>query len=71
MVVITQASNKFLCLLQVNYEITTTRSDVLCHGRHATVEFHKDWKTDANRRDLTINSMFLGMDLFTFSLPPT
>ncbi|XP_067941756.1 CCA tRNA nucleotidyltransferase 1, mitochondrial-like isoform X2 [Watersipora subatra] len=46
----------------VNYEITTTRSDVLTNGRHATVEFHTDWKRDANRRDLTINSMFLGLD---------
>jgi len=26
------------------------------------VEFTTDWKLDANRRDLTINSMFLGLD---------
>lgn len=45
-----------------NFEITTLRIDVLTDGRHAQVEFTKDWKLDANRRDLTINSMFLGLD---------
>ena len=47
-------------LWQENFEITTTRSDIKTDGRHATVKFHEDWKEDANRRDLTINSMFLG-----------
>lgn len=47
---------------KVNYEITTLRIDVKTDGRHAEVEFTKDWLLDANRRDLTINSMFLGMD---------
>ncbi|XP_029663657.1 CCA tRNA nucleotidyltransferase 1, mitochondrial isoform X1 [Formica exsecta] len=45
-----------------NFEITTLRIDVLTDGRHAQVEYTKDWKLDANRRDLTINSMFLGLD---------
>lgn len=45
-----------------NFEITTLRIDVLTNGRHAQVEFTKDWKLDANRRDLTINSMFLDLD---------
>lgn len=45
-----------------NYEITTLRIDVKTDGRHAEVEFTRDWLLDANRRDLTINSMFLGMD---------
>ncbi|XP_011860796.1 PREDICTED: CCA tRNA nucleotidyltransferase 1, mitochondrial isoform X2 [Vollenhovia emeryi] len=45
-----------------NFEITTLRIDVLTDGRHAQVEFTKDWKLDANRRDLTINSMFLDLD---------
>ena len=31
-------------------------------GRRAEVEFTQDWKLDANRRDLTFNSMFLGLD---------
>ena len=42
-----------------NYEITTLRIDVITDGRHAEVEFTKDWKLDANRRDLTVNSIFL------------
>lgn len=45
-----------------NFECTTLRIDVLTDGRHAEVEFTKDWLLDANRRDLTINAMFLGLD---------
>jgi tRNA nucleotidyltransferase (CCA-adding enzyme) len=32
------------------------------------VEFTTDWRIDAERRDLTVNSMFLGLDgtLFDF-----
>ncbi|MES1906147.1 MAG: CCA tRNA nucleotidyltransferase 1, mitochondrial, partial [Paramarteilia canceri] len=43
-----------------NFEITTLRIDKKCDGRHAKVEFVKDWQLDAYRRDLTINAMFLG-----------
>lgn len=46
----------------VNFEITTLRIDVVTFGRQAVVEFTKDWKLDAGRRDLTVNSLFLGMD---------
>ena len=45
-----------------NFECTTLRIDVITDGRHAEVEFTKDWLLDANRRDLTINAMFLGFD---------
>lgn len=45
-----------------NFECTTLRIDILTDGRHAEVEFTKDWMLDANRRDLTINAMFLGFD---------
>ncbi|PNF36518.1 CCA tRNA nucleotidyltransferase 1, mitochondrial [Cryptotermes secundus] len=45
-----------------NFEVTTLRIDVRTDGRHADVEFTTDWKLDANRRDLTINSMFLSLD---------
>jgi tRNA nucleotidyltransferase (CCA-adding enzyme) len=31
-------------------------------GRHAEVEFTSDWRLDANRRDLTVNSMFLDLE---------
>lgn len=44
------------------YEITTLRRDVFSDGRHAKVEFIKDWRADAERRDLTINSMFLTLN---------
>ncbi|KAG8546352.1 hypothetical protein GDO81_019167 [Engystomops pustulosus] len=45
-----------------NFEITTLRVDLRTDGRHAEVEFTTDWEQDAERRDLTINSMFLGFD---------
>ncbi|XP_013864897.1 CCA tRNA nucleotidyltransferase 1, mitochondrial [Austrofundulus limnaeus] len=45
-----------------NFEVTTLRIDVLTDGRHAKVEYTTDWHKDAERRDLTINSMFLGLD---------
>jgi len=45
-----------------NFEVTTLRIDVITDGRHAEVQFTKDWELDANRRDLTINSLFLGLD---------
>ena len=45
-----------------NFEVTTLRVDKVTDGRRAEVEFTKDWQLDANRRDLTINSMFLGLD---------
>lgn len=46
----------------VNFELTTLRIDVVTDGRHANVQYTKDWLLDAGRRDLTVNSMFLGMD---------
>ncbi|KAL3872940.1 hypothetical protein ACJMK2_036112 [Sinanodonta woodiana] len=45
-----------------NFEVTTLRIDVRTDGRHAEVQFTKDWELDANRRDLTINAMFLDLD---------
>lgn len=45
-----------------NFEVTSLRIDVKTDGRHAKVEFTQNWVLDANRRDLTINSMFLGLD---------
>lgn len=44
------------------YEITTLRCDKFTDGRHAEVEFINDWHKDAERRDLTINAMFLTLD---------
>ncbi|KAB1264438.1 CCA tRNA nucleotidyltransferase 1; mitochondrial [Camelus dromedarius] len=48
-------------LHEENFEITTLRIDVTTDGRHAEVEFTTDWQKDAERRDLTINSMFLDL----------
>lgn len=47
-------------VLKENFEVTTLRIDVVTDGRRAEVAFTTDWKIDANRRDLTINAMFLG-----------
>ena len=41
------------------YEITTLRADTETDGRHAKVDYVKDWKEDARRRDLTYNAMSL------------
>jgi len=39
------------------FEITSLRKDVDTDGRHAKVEFSKNWKEDASRRDFTFNSI--------------
>jgi tRNA nucleotidyltransferase (CCA-adding enzyme) len=45
-----------------DYEITTLRIDTETDGRHATVEYTRDWKQDAERRDLTFNAMSMDFD---------
>src|SRR6476619_272274 len=44
------------------FEVTTLRKDVETYGRHAKVEFGRDWKADAERRDFTINSLSVTRD---------
>lgn len=44
------------------FEITTLRIDQNTDGRHAEVEFTDDWKLDAERRDFTMNAMFVDRD---------
>ena len=44
------------------FEITSLRKDVDTDGRHAKVEFSKNWKEDASRRDLTINSIYADLE---------
>lgn len=39
------------------FEITTLRKDISCNGRHAKVEYCKDFAIDAQRRDFTINAL--------------
>lgn len=44
------------------YEVTTLRKDVETYGRHAKVEFGRDWAGDAHRRDFTINALSVTRD---------
>lgn len=39
------------------FEITTLRADLDCDGRHAKVQYSKDFSEDAARRDFTINAL--------------
>ena len=41
------------------FEITTLREDIQTDGRHAVVKFGKDWSKDAQRRDFTMNALYL------------
>lgn len=42
-----------------HFEITTLRRDVATDGRHAEVAHTDDWKEDAERRDFTMNALYL------------
>ncbi len=44
------------------FEVTTLRQDIETYGRHAKVAFGRDWKADAERRDLTINALSVSKD---------
>jgi poly(A) polymerase len=44
------------------FEITTLRCDVETDGRHARVAFTGDWRSDAARRDFTINALSMTQD---------
>jgi poly(A) polymerase len=44
------------------FEVTTLREDVETFGRHATVRFGRNWQTDAERRDFTMNALFASAD---------
>ena len=44
------------------YEVTTLRADIETDGRHAKVQFGRDWKVDAERRDFTINALYADPD---------
>ncbi len=44
------------------FEITTLRSDIRTYGRHAEVDFTKDWKLDAGRRDFTFNALYMDLE---------
>ena len=41
------------------FEITTLRQDIATDGRHAKVSFTDDWQQDSERRDFTINAIYM------------
>ena len=43
-------------------EVTTLRKDVATDGRHAQVEYIDDWQLDSERRDFTINAIYLDIN---------
>ena len=43
-------------------ELTTLRKDIKTDGRHAEVEYTDDWKEDSERRDFTINAIYLDIN---------
>ena len=53
---ITLVSKKF------KLELTTLRQDIETYGRHAKVEYIDDWKLDSERRDFTINAIYLDIN---------
>jgi len=48
-----------LILDKLKLELTTLRKDLTTDGRHAEVEYTDNWKEDSNRRDFTINAIYL------------
>ena len=47
---------------KLKIELTTLRKDKETDGRHAEVEFIDDWKLDSERRDFTINAIYLDIN---------
>jgi tRNA nucleotidyltransferase/poly(A) polymerase len=47
-----------------SFEITSTRMDIDCFGRNAKVQFCRDFKVDSERRDFTINAIYIELDSF-------
>ncbi|MEP3265081.1 MAG: CCA tRNA nucleotidyltransferase [Hyphomicrobiales bacterium] len=44
------------------FEVTTLREDIKTDGRHAIVEFGRDWVKDAERRDFTMNALSIDIN---------
>jgi poly(A) polymerase len=47
---------------KLKLELTTLRKDIKTDGRHAEIEFTDDWLTDSERRDITINAIYLDIN---------
>ena len=41
------------------FELTTLRKDIKTDGRHAEVDYIEDWMKDSERRDFTINAIYI------------
>ena len=55
-VTVTLVSKKF------KLELTTLRKDLKTDGRHAEVEYIDNWQLDSERRDFTINAIYLDIN---------
>ena len=44
------------------FQITSLREDIKQIGRHTNIIFTNDWKKDAQRRDFTVNAIYLSSD---------
>ncbi len=53
---VTIVSNK------LKFEITTLRKDIKTDGRHAEIEYTNDWQKDSERRDFTVNAIYLNIN---------
>jgi len=47
---------------KLKLEITTLRKDIKTDGRHAEIEITDNWQLDSNRRDFTINAIYLDIN---------
>tara|TARA_B100000963_G_C22622513_1_gene670690 strand:- start:1783 stop:3045 length:1263 start_codon:yes stop_codon:yes gene_type:complete len=47
---------------KLKIEITTLRKDIKTDGRHAEVEYIDNWVLDSERRDFTINAIYLDIN---------
>ena len=43
-------------------EITTLRKDIKTDGRHAVIQYTDNWQLDSERRDFTINAIYLNIN---------
>ena len=47
---------------KLKLELTTLRKDISTDGRHAEVEYIDNWQLDSERRDFTINAIYLDIN---------
>ena len=48
-----------LILNEKKFEITSLRKDIKTDGRHAEISFTDNWQLDSERRDFTLNAIYL------------